>query len=95
MIDFSDGRYRVQGPVTFATVEQVLEEARGRFDGASLQVDLSGITEADSAAVGLLLLWVREALERAHSIRFENPTQSLKTLIALYEVENLLPGIRG
>ena len=92
MIDFVDGRYRVQGSVTLANVQQVMAEARQRFDGPDVRVDLSGITEADSSAVAMLLLWVREASERGGRIQFEGPTESLKTLIILYEVANLLPG---
>ena len=32
MIEFSDGRYRVRGPVTLATVQPLLEEGVQRFD---------------------------------------------------------------
>ncbi|PWT71399.1 MAG: NTP-binding protein [Proteobacteria bacterium] len=91
MIEFSDGRYHVQGPVTFGTVEQLLAEARQRFNGSEIRVDLSAITEADSTAVALLLQLTRDASHRGHSICFEQPTPNLQTLLALYDVDNLLP----
>jgi phospholipid transport system transporter-binding protein len=91
MIEFSDGRYHVQGPVTFATVEQLLEEARRRFNGSEIHVDLSAITETDSTAVALLLQLTRDASEHGHSIWFEQPTPNLQTLLALYDVDKLLP----
>ena len=95
MIVVVDGRYRVQGPVTFATVQQILEQAKLPFDGGAVRVDLSEITETDSSAIALLLHWVRLTLERQATIRFENPGENLKALAALYEVESLLPGIQS
>jgi phospholipid transport system transporter-binding protein len=94
MIDFADGRYRLRGPVTLANVEQLIDEGRRRFGGSSVRIDLSGVTEADSSAIGLLLGWVREAAARGAAIQFENPTKSLETLITLYQVGELLPGVQ-
>jgi phospholipid transport system transporter-binding protein len=92
MIEFSDGRYRVQGPVTLATVQMLLEEGERRFDGPEIHVDLAGVTEADSSAVALLLTWSRDAASRRRRISFENLTENLRTLVTLYEVGDLLPG---
>jgi len=91
MIEFSDGRYRVRGPVTLDTVQPLLEEGVRRFDGSDVRVDLSEVTGADSSAVALLLAWTRAAALRGHRIRYENPTDSLRSLIELYELEELLP----
>jgi phospholipid transport system transporter-binding protein len=91
MIELSDGSYRVQGPVTMTTVPALLQEADSKFDGNELRVDLAGVTEADSAAVALLLAWTRAALHGGKHIGFENVSQNLKTLIQLYEVADLLP----
>jgi phospholipid transport system transporter-binding protein len=92
MIEFSEGCYRLRGPVTVANVEQVQQQAAGMFDGPQIVVDLSGVTEADSSAVSLLLQWGREAAARGRTIRFQNPNTNLRTLISLYEVDELLPG---
>ncbi|HTT40179.1 MAG TPA: STAS domain-containing protein [Burkholderiales bacterium] len=94
MIDFADGRYCLRGPVTLANVGQLMEDGRRRFDGSSVRVDLSGVTEADSSAIGLLLGWAREAAARGATIQFENPTENLETLIGLYQVGEFLPRIR-
>ena len=91
MIEFSEGRYRVQGPVTLDTVQPLLEEGIRRFDGTEVRVDLSGVTDADSAAVALLLAWARDAAVRGRRIRFEHLTKNLKSLIDLYELGELLP----
>jgi phospholipid transport system transporter-binding protein len=92
MIEFSDGRYRVQGPLTLATVQPMLLHSEPRFDGTDIRVDLSGVTEADSSAVGLLLAWTRAAAARGGRISFENLPGNLTALIKLYEVGELLPG---
>ena len=91
MIEFSEGRYRVQGPVTLDTVQPLLEDGIRRFDGTEVRVDLSGVTDADSAAVALLLAWARDAAVRGRRIRFEHLTKNLKSLIDLYELGELLP----
>jgi phospholipid transport system transporter-binding protein len=92
MIEFSDGRYRVRGPVTLDTVQPLLEEGVQRFDGSDVRVDLSEVTSADSSAVALLLAWMRSAAQRGHRIHYENPTDNLRSLIELYELDELLPG---
>ena len=90
-IEFSDGRLRVRGPVTLATAEHLLEDARRRFEGSEVRVDLSGVTHADSSAVGLLLAWVRDATASDRRIRFENLTENLRSLITLYDVGEFIP----
>jgi phospholipid transport system transporter-binding protein len=92
MIEFSDGRYRLQGPVTLATVQPLLEEGTRRFEGTEVRVDLSAVTDADSSAVALLLAWARDAAAHGRRIRFENLSKNLRSLIQLYELGELLPG---
>jgi phospholipid transport system transporter-binding protein len=92
-IEFSDGCLRVHGPVTLTTVESLLEDARRRFEGPEIRVDLSGVTRADSSAVGLLLAWVRDGIASGRRIRFENLTENLRSLITLYDVGELIPGV--
>jgi len=78
--------------LTLASATSLLDEARQRFQGPEIRVDLSGVTRADSAAVGMLLAWVRDASGRGHRIRFENLNENLRSLIALYGVGELIPG---
>jgi phospholipid transport system transporter-binding protein len=92
LIEELDGRLRVSGPVTLSHVQSLLDQSRQVFIATDLRIDLSGISEADSSAVALMLEWERQASSRGASIRFENLTESLKTLIGLYDVGELLPG---
>lgn len=92
MIEFADGRYRVQGPLTLDTVQGGLEEGRRLFGNADadIRVDLAGVTEVDSSGVALLLAWTRDAAARGRSVAFEHLPNNMAALIALYEVEDLL-----
>ena len=90
VIEPAAGRLRVRGPVTLATVQGLLDEGRRALNGADLRVDLSGVSEADSSAVALMLAWTREAAARGIPIAFENLPQSVRTLIDLYDVGDLL-----
>lgn len=53
-------------------------------------VDLVGVTEADSAALSLLLEWKRRANKANQMLSFTNVPASLRHLAALYGVEDLL-----
>ena len=90
MISCSGGRCTVQGPVTMANVESLLEEGGRQMDGAQVTVDLAGVTEVDSAAVSLLLEWRRQARRANRTIRYVNLPANLKSLAELYGVTELL-----
>jgi len=77
--------------LTLDTVTSLLDDARQLFQSPEIRVDLSGVTHADSAAVGMLLAWVRDANSGGRRIRFENLNENLRSLIALYGVGELIP----
>ena len=90
-IERIDGRLRVRGPVTLTSVQTLLDQVSRLFSDHDVRVDWSGVTEMDSAAVALMLAWVREATSRHASLHFENVGEKLKTLITLYGVGEFLP----
>ena len=53
-------------------------------------VDLSGVTEVDSAAVSLLLEWRRAAARANRRVDFFNLPNNLRSLADLYGVSRLL-----
>src|SRR5690606_27697512 len=60
-----EGRFRVSGTLDARTVGRLLEEGAASFDnGASVEVDLGGVTESDSAGLALLIEWLRAARRR-------------------------------
>lgn len=84
---------RVRGPVTMANVEGLLQEGRARMqDGAgNVVVDLSGVTEVDSASISMLLQWLREAAKRGHALSVTGVPENMRSLATLYGVDELLP----
>ena len=93
VVESAGGRVYLRGPVTLTTVQGLLDQRPQFLAGTSLRVDLSGVDECDSSAVALMLAWTRDAAERGIPIAFENLPQSVRTLIDLYDVGELLPGV--
>ena len=89
-ISCNAGRCVLQGPVTMANVTQVLEESARVFEGPEVVVDLSGVTEVDSAAVSLLLEWRRAAAAASRRIEYTNVPANLRSLADLYGVAELI-----
>jgi len=79
---------RVAGPMNIDSVAALLTQSAGMLQGVSA-VDLSGVTEADSSAVSLLLEWRRQA--PSDTLRFANLPPALKSLAELYGVAELIP----
>lgn len=84
------GRVRLDGPVTLANVNAVLEEGGRAFKAPSITLDLSAVTDVDSTAVSLLLEWQRVAQREKRVIAYVNYPANLKSLIQLYGVSELL-----
>jgi phospholipid transport system transporter-binding protein len=84
------GELSVEGPITIDNVVSVVANSVALFDGEDVTIDLGRVTEADSAAVSLLLEWRREAALRHLRIRFLNMPQTLQSLMQLYGVSELM-----
>jgi phospholipid transport system transporter-binding protein len=90
MISCSAGRCALQGPVTIASVQLLLEEGDRSIAGPEVTVDLAGVTEVDSTAISLLLEWRRRAARENRVVRYVNLPANLKSLAELYGVTELL-----
>ena len=86
------GELSVEGSITIDNVVSVVANGVALFDGEDVTIDLGRVTEADSAAVSLLLEWRREAARRRLRIRFLNMPQNLQSLMQLYGVSELMSG---
>jgi phospholipid transport system transporter-binding protein len=91
MISKHGDRYRVEGPVTLAGVTALLDECNRSFDGDPVVVDMSGVTEADSSAISLVLEWTRRMHAANRKILFANLGESLVSIANLYGVMELIP----
>ncbi len=94
MIVREEGRVRVNGPLTLDTVKALYGAGLQAAGGAALEVDLSQVEAVDSAAVSLLLAWLREAQRTNVSLRFSHVPGNLLSLARLYGVAEIL-GLQG
>ncbi|MBX3651629.1 MAG: STAS domain-containing protein [Burkholderiales bacterium] len=90
MIECKDGRCTLKGAVNLETALALREDGLRLFTAQEVTLDLSGVTEVDSAAVSLLFEWRRAALAGGHSIRYVNLPGNLKSLARLYGVTELV-----
>jgi phospholipid transport system transporter-binding protein len=90
--EVQDGdRSRVNGVLHFTTVTALLRagiEAIG--NGRAAVIDLSGVSDSDSAGLALLIEWLSVAKSENRSLRYENVPAQLHQLARLSDVEDLL-----
>lgn len=91
-----DGRVRLAGPLTFATVSVCLRDSRALFRPRQrLCFDLSGVTAVDSGALALLVEWLRLGRERGVQVEFAAVPASLRSLAAVSELGDIDPALDG
>jgi phospholipid transport system transporter-binding protein len=91
LISLSAGRYSVSGELNFATVTDLLLQSREMFAGeSSIELDLSGVTHADSAGLSLLIEWLRQARLQGRQLRYVALPAQLSALAGISEVDGLL-----
>jgi len=91
MISKQGERYLIEGPLTLAGVTALLAEGSRSFEGTPVVVDFSGVTEADSSAISLMLEWTRRMHGGNRQIFFANLGESLVSIANLYGVKDLIP----
>lgn len=85
---------RLSGPLTLNTVKALFDQGLPQGQ-SSLVVDLSAVEAVDSAAVSLMLSWLREAQRRNISLCFNSIPDNLMSLARLYGVADVLPACGG
>ncbi|MEQ1879798.1 MAG: STAS domain-containing protein [Burkholderiales bacterium] len=91
MIAREGNRYWLEGPVTLAVANALRAQGEQQFEGDSLVVDFSRVTEVDSSALSLILEWCRHAGANSRRIVFANLGANLSALAELYGVVDLIP----
>ena len=85
------GRFRVSGVLDATTVGELLKQSKDRFANTSeIEIDLAGVSDADSAGLALLIEWMRAAKESGRAIRFDHAPGQISALARISEVEDLL-----
>lgn len=91
MIELTGERLRVAGPMVIASATELKKAGESALGSGATLVDLSGVTDADSSAVAILLAWVRLAQERQQDIAIQGTPDNIRSLATLYGVAELLP----
>jgi phospholipid transport system transporter-binding protein len=91
-VEVSSGLYRLEAPLTFATVTSLYHPGIERIAAAAagLEFDLQGVAASDSAGLALLIDWLAEARARQRPLSYRRPPEGLLALARLSEVEPLI-----
>jgi phospholipid transport system transporter-binding protein len=81
----------VRGPLTIETAPALFETGLQHLTSEDMSVDFSQVEAVDSAAVSLLLGWLRAAQRSQHTLRVTGLPDDLLSLAHLYGVAELLP----
>ncbi|MFT5502291.1 MAG: phospholipid transport system transporter-binding protein, partial [Woeseiaceae bacterium] len=89
--DLGGGKFALSGQMTFGTAGEILRDSEELFEEHTrIEVDLSGITETDSAGLALLLEWITWANHTVREIRFLETPEKIDAIARTTEVDNLL-----
>ena len=91
LVDNGAGSWLLQGELGFQSVSAVLREAGTRMQGeARIEVDLKGVSRADSAGLALLVEWLREAEHAGNEIVFVNVPDQLLSIARVCGLDEIL-----
>jgi len=84
---------RLHGGLDLATVAGLWSSSQRLFESTQppARVDVSAVDRVDSAGVALLVQWVGMARARGVALRVEGMSPAMGDLIALADLEPLLP----
>lgn len=91
MIEREAGRLVVKVPLIMANARSLLEAGCSALVEGEQIFDFSGVTEADSSAVAVMLGWLRAAPATRSTLKFAHIPTGVRSLAELYGVSELLP----
>lgn len=91
MIERTGGRLVVKVPMVMANARGLLEAGRCALLPGEQIFDFSEVLEADSAALAIMLGWLRAAALSRSTIRFAHIPAGVRSLAELYGITELLP----
>lgn len=84
----SDGLVKIEGALDLNTVKSLKKQTIGLFNGVSeIQFDLSAVSQSNSAALALMLEWLKAAQKNQASLSFSNFPEHLRQLARVYGIE--------
>ena len=91
MIARDGDRLQVSGRLTMETVAALHDADLQPGGDGTLVIDMARVEAVDSAAVSLLLSWLRRAQRGNVTLSFSNVPDNLLSLARLYGVAEMLP----
>jgi phospholipid transport system transporter-binding protein len=93
-VTVSPGVYRLEAPLTFASVASLRDHGLQILDSSAegLTLDLQAVPAVDSAGLALLIDWLAEAKSNSRSLKYTQPPPILLSLAQLSDVEKLIAG---
>jgi len=83
-----DGRVKIEGVLDLNSVKMLKKQTIGLFNGPSeIQFDLCAVTQSNSAALALMLEWIKTAQKTQVSLSFTNFPEHLRQLARVYGIE--------
>lgn len=85
--------FRLSGELTMQTVPALWQQAAAQLPpaGQAMIVDLDAVERCDSAALALLVEWMRAAGARGVEVGFRNLPRQLRDIARLTGLEDMLP----
>jgi phospholipid transport system transporter-binding protein len=91
LVDNGGGSFSVKGWMTFDTAGAILRDSEEPFEKHTrIEVDLSEVTDTDSAGLALLLEWITWANHTVREIRFTGVPPIIDAIAKTTEVDSLL-----
>ncbi len=84
-------RWLVNGPMSMPHVESLLAESAALDTAKEVEIDLSAVSEVDTATISLLFEWLRQAHSHKCKVHYTNLPENLASLAKLYGVLELIP----
>ncbi len=85
------GRFRIEGALGFTTAGALLVRSKKMFEGqGAIEIDLAGVSQADSAGLALLLEWLNWGRHYGREVKFSNLPEQIQAIARISEVEDLL-----
>ena len=95
LVELGQGRFELRGVLDFNTVGALLAKGAAAFEGQErVELDLQGVTRANSAALALLLEWLDLGYSKGFQLGFSNLPDSLVAIARMSNVEGLLTPAR-
>ena len=83
--------YRLTGPITYATVTRLYEDAALEFEsGQTLELDLGAAARVDSAGIALLVEWTKMAASAGARMRIDGMPAQLERLVRVTGLNGVL-----